>query len=448
MVGSDIIIHTLPSLTACLMKGYLMRDYADIIPHLSPVWTHYTPIIVKRAKGCILYDGADQEYLDFTCGIGVTNTGHCHPRVVKAIQEQAELILHAQLNIILHEPLLQLVEELQKVVPPSIDGFFFSNSGAEAIEGAMKLARQATGRTNIIVFQGSFHGRTVGTMSLTTSKTVYRVGYQPLMPGVFVAPYPYAYRFGWDAEKTSQWCLDELEFLLTTQTAPQETAAILIEPVLGEGGYVVPPVSFMKGVREICNQHGILLICDEIQTGFGRTGKWFAHEHYGIVPDIMTVAKGIASGMPLSGVFSRLDLMKKWVPGTHGGTYGGNAVAAAAAVATIKAIREEKMIENANDRGAQLVAGLGHLQEKFPVIGEIRGMGLMIGTEFRASDHKPDKTTTKAIVHACLDRKLILLTCGPWDNTIRWIPPLVVSEKIINQALGILEESLDEVVGS
>ncbi|MBN1667928.1 MAG: aminotransferase class III-fold pyridoxal phosphate-dependent enzyme, partial [Anaerolineales bacterium] len=275
-----------------------MNQYQDAFSHLSPVWTHYTSIVVERGEGCYLYDQEGNAYLDFTCGIGVTNTGHCHPHVVEAIRKQAGLLLHGQVNIVYHKPLLELVAELRGIVPPELDVFFFSNSGAEAIEGAMKLARQATGRTNIIVFQGSFHGRTVGTMSLTTSKTVYRVGYQPLMSGVFVAPYPYAYRFGWDAEKTSQWCLDELEFLLLTQTAPQETAAILIEPVLGEGGYVVPPASFLKGLREICDRHGILLILDEVQSGFGRTGRWFAHEHFGVTPDIMTVAKGIASGLP------------------------------------------------------------------------------------------------------------------------------------------------------
>ncbi len=425
-----------------------MKDYSETMTHLAPVWTHYTPILAKRGEGCYIFDAEDHAYLDFTCGIGVTNTGHCHPRVVEAIQKQAGQILHAQINIVVHEPILQLIEELRTIVPPSIDAFFFSNSGAEAIEGAMKLARQVTSRTNIIVFQGSFHGRTVGTMSLTTSKTIYRVGYQPLMPGVFVAPFPYSYRYGWDDERTSQWCLEELDFLLTTQTAPQETAAILIEPVLGEGGYVAPPKNFLKGVRQICDQHGILLICDEIQSGFGRTGKWFAFEHFGIEPDIMTVAKGIASGMPLSGVFSRLDLMKKWVTGTHGGTYGGNAVATAAAVATIRAMREEKMVENAHQRGTQLMAGLGHLQEKYPAIGDVRGIGLMIGTEFRTQDRRPDKTSAKAIAHACYDRKLLLLTCGPWDNTIRWIPPLVVNESQINQALNILEDSLAEVFPS
>jgi 4-aminobutyrate aminotransferase len=421
------------------------NPFADVIPHLSPVWTHYTDIIVSRAEGANLYDLDGREYLDFTCGIGVTNTGHCHPKVVEAIRQQAGLLLHGQANIVLHQPMLELVRALLPVVPPGIDGFFFSNSGAEAVEGAVKLARHATGRPNVIVFQGSFHGRTSSTMALTTSKTVYRTGYQPLPSGVFVAPYPYAYRYGWGEEQTSQWCLEELDLLLHTQTAPQETAAILIEPVLGEGGYVVPPASFLRGLRELCDQHGIMLIADEIQSGFGRTGRWFAVEHFDLKPDIMTVAKGLGSGLPISGVFSRLDLMKKWTPGSHGGTYGGNAVAAAAAVATIEAIQSEGMLGNAQVRGQQLVSGLRHLQEEYPVIGDVRGLGLMIGVEFRDAQRKPDKTTAKAVAHACLDRGLIMLTCGPWDNTIRWIPPLVVSEAQIAQALAIFAESLAEV---
>jgi 4-aminobutyrate aminotransferase len=423
-----------------------MSTLQDAIPFVSPIWPRYTPILVERGEGCYIYDQDGTEYMDFTCGIGVTNTGHCHPKVVAAIRDQAGLLIHGQANIVMHKPMLEMINELRTIVPPTMDGFFFSNSGAEAVEGAMKLARQATGRPNIIVFQGSFHGRTVGTMSLTTSKTIYRVGYQPLMPGVIVAPYPYAFRYGWGEEQTSQWCMDELELLLLTQTAPQETAAILIEPVLGEGGYVVPPQSFMKRLRELCDQHGILLIADEIQSGFGRTGRWFAFEHFGIIPDIMTVAKGLASGMPLSGVFSRMELMKKWVPGSHGGTYGGNAVAAAAAVATIQAMKEEDMPGNARRRGEQLMTGLGHLQEEFSAIGDVRGMGLMIGAEFRTHERKPDKAAAKAIVHACQERRLLLLTCGPWDNTIRWIPPLIVTEEQIGYALSVFRESLEEVL--
>ena len=423
-----------------------MSDYQDSLSHLSPVWTRIFPIEVDHGEGCYLYDVNGNAYLDFTCGIGVTNTGHCHPHVVAAIRKQAGLLLHGQANIVYHRPMLELVQELRTIVPAALDGFFFTNSGAEAVEGGVKLARHATGRTNVIVFQGSFHGRTVGTMSLTTSKTIYRVGYQPLMPGVFVAPYPYAYRYGWNDELTTQWCLNELEHLLVTQTAPQETAAILIEPVLGEGGYVVPPADFLKGVRSICDQHGILLIADEVQSGFGRTGKWFAHEHFGVTPDIMVVAKGIASGLPLAGVFSRLELMNKWMVGSHGGTYGGNVVACAAATATVQAMRDEDMPGNAQKRGAQLMSRLRHLQQEYAVIGDVRGLGLMVGVEFRTPERKPDKPTTKAIIQACQQRNLLLLTCGSYDNIIRWIPPLIVTEKQIDEAASIFAEALKEVV--
>ncbi len=424
-----------------------MASIEDSKANLSPVWSRIFSVEVDHGEGCYLYDIHGNRYLDFTCGIAVTNTGHCHPRVVEAIRKQAGMLIHGQANIVLHKPMLELVSELKTVVNPAIDGFFFTNSGAEAVEGAIKLARHATGRPNIIVFQGSFHGRTVGTMSLTTSKTVYRAGYQPLMAGVFVAPYPYSYKYGWTDEQTTQWCLDELEFLFLSQSAPQETAAILIEPVMGEGGYVVPAAGFLSSLREICNQHGILLILDEIQSGFGRTGKWFAQEHFNVTPDIMTVAKGIASGLPLAGVFSRMDLMKKWQTGTHGGTYGGNVIACAAGVATIRAMRDEKMPENAYARGEQLLNRLRRIQLDYPLIGDVRGLGLMIGVEFRTADRKPDKTTTKAVIQACFEKKLMLLSCGTFDNVIRWIPPLVVSEKQVEEAADIFAEALKSVVG-
>jgi 4-aminobutyrate aminotransferase len=423
-----------------------MVNEADTKKNLSPVWSRIFSIEVDHGQGCYLYDIHGDRYLDFTCGIGVTNTGHCHPRVVEAIQKQAGLLIHGQANIVIHKPMLELVNELKAVVNPAIDGFFFTNSGAEAVEGSIKLARHATGRPNIIVFQGSFHGRTVGTMSLTTSKTIYRTGYQPLMAGVFVAPYPYSYRYGWSDEQTTQWCLNELEFLFLSQTSPQETAAILIEPVLGEGGYVVPPSGFLNSLREICDNYGIMLIMDEVQSGFGRTGKWFAQEHFNVTPDIMTVAKGIASGLPLSGVFSRLELMKKWQTGTHGGTYGGNVIACAAGAATVKAMKDEKMPDNAAVRGAQLLNHLRRIQLDFPVIGDVRGLGLMIGVEFRTPDRKPDMATTKAVVQACFDRKLMLLTCGTYDNVIRWIPPLIVSEKQVDEAIEIFSDALKSTV--
>ena len=423
-----------------------MTIYDANITHMSPVWTRIFPIQSNRAEGCYIYAEDGKKYLDFTCGIGVTNTGHCHPKVVEAIRKQAGLFLHAQANIVVHTPMMELIEELRLVVNPAIDGFFFSNSGAEALEGAVKLARAATGKPNIIVFSGSFHGRTAMTMALTTSKTVYRSGYQPLPAGICVTPYPYAYKLGMTEAKTSEYCLGALEELLLSQTSPAETAAILMEPVLGEGGYVVPPGEFMKGLRELCDKHGILLIFDEVQSGFGRTGKWFAQDHFEVVPDIMTVAKGIASGLPLSGVFSRLDLMKKWPTGTHGGTYGGNVLACAAGVATIRAMRDEDMPGNAARRGVQLTTGLRKLQEEYPTIGDVRGLGLMIGTEFTVKGKPADKAITKALIHACEERNLLLLSCGTYDNVIRWIPPLIVTEQQINEALGIFADALKETI--
>ena len=410
--------------------------------YISPVWTRYTPIVAERAEGAYVYDQDGTRYLDFTCGIGVTNTGHCHPKVVQAVQEQAAKLLHGQVNIVFHPPLLELVEELRTVVPDGLDCFFFSNSGAEAVEGAVKLARHATGRPNVIVFQGSFHGRTALTMALTTSKTIYRVGYQPLPAGVFVAPYPYAYRYGWSPQETTAFCLRELELLLKTQTAPSETAAILVEPVLGEGGYVVPPPGFIRGLRRICDEHSILLIADEVQSGLGRTGKWFAVEHFGVAPDVMTMAKGLASGLPLSGIAARRELMERWVPGSHGGTYGGNAVACAAAVATIRTIREEGMLENAQRMGARLMDGLRRLQAQYPIVGDVRGLGLMLASEFTAPDGTPATDLAKAVVKGCLARRLLLLTCGPWNNTVRWIPPLMVDAEQIDHALEVFEQVL------
>jgi len=421
--------------------------YTENFPHMTPAWSRIFNFVAERAEGTYIYTDDGRKLLDFTCGIGVTNTGHCHPKVVEAIREQAGLFLHAQVNIVIHKPMLHLIEELRTIVPPSIDSFFFANSGAEALENAVKIARVATGRQNIIVFSGSFHGRTVGTMSLTTSKTVYRTGFGPLPSGIFVAPFPYAFRLKMTEAEASEYALEQLDYLLTAQTAPKETAAILVESVLGEGGYVPPPVSFMKGLREICDKHGILLIFDEVQSGVGRTGKWFAFEHYHVIPDIITAAKGLASGMPLSGVFSRTDTMLKLDVGSIGGTYGGNAIACAAGAATIRAMRDENMLENATERGIQLMTGLRKLQEEYPQIGDVRGKGLMIGSEFIV-DGRADKAKqlAKEIIHCAEDRGLLLLSCGTYDNTIRWIPPLNVTSEQINDALQIFEGSLKEAV--
>lgn len=421
--------------------------YQDNFPHLTPAWSRIFNFVAERAEGSYIYADDGRKLLDFTSGIGVTNTGHCHPKVVEAIQAQAANFIHAQANIVIHKPMLQLIEELRQVVPPAIDSFFFANSGAEAVENAVKIAKVATGRSNIIVFNGSFHGRTHATMALTTSKTIYRAGFAPLMAGAYVAPFPYAYALGMSEEQASQYCLGQLDYLLASQSAPKETAAILIESVLGEGGYVVPPTSFMKGLREICDKHGIMLIFDEIQSGFGRTGKWFALEHFDVIPDIITAAKGIASGMPISGVFARSDIMKKVDTGSIGGTYGGNVIACAAGVATIRAMREEGMIENAAERGIQLMTGLRKLQEEYPQIGDVRGKGLMIATEFSLNgDRAKEKQIVKDVIRSAEERNLLLLSCGTYDNTLRWIPPLNVTSEQINDGLRIFEAALKESV--
>jgi 4-aminobutyrate aminotransferase len=269
---------------------------------LAPVWTHMTQVQPVRGEGVYLYDAAGRRYTDFTSGIGVTNTGHCHPRVVQAIQDQAGRLIFGQMNIVLPPTAVQLAERLDELTPPALDRFFFANSGAEAIEAAVKLARAATGRRNLIVFQGSFHGRTHQTMAMTTSKYIYRYDYQPLPGAVFVAPFPYAYYYGWGEEQASEFCLKQLDQLFKSQSAPGETAAIVIEPVLGEGGYVPAPLPFLRRLRSLCDEHGILLVLDEVQTGFGRTGKFFCYEHADVEPDILVMAKGLGSGMPISAV--------------------------------------------------------------------------------------------------------------------------------------------------
>jgi 4-aminobutyrate aminotransferase len=410
--------------------------------HISPVWSRIADIVVERGEGAYLFDVDGERYLDFTSGIGVTNTGHCHPRVVAAAREQVGKIVHAQVNILYHTPLFRLADALLEVMPPGLDTFFFSNSGAEAVEGAVKLARHATGRSNVIVFQGSFHGRTNQTMAMTTSKTIYRRHYQPLAAGVFVAPYPYCYRYGWEPEETSRWCLKELRHLLVSQTAPSETAAVVIEPVLGEGGYVVPPPSFLPGLRELCDEHGILLIADEVQSGFGRTGKFFAVEHFGVIPDVLLMAKGLASGFPLSGLAAPRALMDKWIVGSHGGTYGGNAVSCAAAEATVRVL-QDGLVENAAQMGAVLMDGLRDIQSRHPVMGDVRGLGLMVGAELTHADGSPATDVAKAVIARCRASKLLLLNCGTYSNVVRWIPPLIVTREQIETALEIFERALE-----
>ncbi len=416
---------------------------------LAPVWTHLTEMQPVRGEGIYLYDADGNQYTDFTCGIGVTNTGHCHPKIVQAVQEQAGNLIFGQMNIVISPRVVELASKLNALTPPSIDRFFFSNSGAEAVEASVKLARAATGRRNIIVMQGSFHGRTHQTMAMTTSKYIYRHNYQPLPGAIFVAPFPYSYYYGWDEEETIAFCLKQLDLLLHGQSAPDETAAIIIEPVLGEGGYVPVPDGYLQEIRKMCDEHGILLIVDEVQSGFCRTGKFFAYEHAGIEPDIIVMAKGLGSGLPISGIAARADLMGRWMPGTHGGTYGGGSViAAAGASATIDVLLEERLADRAAEMGAYLMGRLRKMQKQYPVLGDIRGRGLMVGVEFSTANGEPDAKTASAVLQRCLEQKLLLLICGSYKNVIRWIPPLIVTKPQLDAALSIFEGVLAAVVKS
>ncbi|WP_199041899.1 aspartate aminotransferase family protein [Glycomyces salinus] len=413
---------------------------------LSPQLKQATPVVADHGEGVHLYDTEGRRYLDFTAGIGVTSTGHCHPRVVRAAQEQVGKLIHGQYTTVMHQPLLELTRRLGGVLPEGLDSLFFSNSGSEAVEAALRLSRQATGRPNILVFQGGFHGRTVAAASLTTSGTRFSAGFSPLMSGVHMAPFPYAYRYGWDERTATEFALRELDYLFATATSPEETAAFFIEPVLGEGGYVPANAEFLAGLRRRADEHGILLVADEIQTGFGRTGKFWGHDHFGVRPDIVLIAKGLASGFPLSGIAASEELMAKAWPGSQGGTYGGNAVACAAAVATLDVIEEEGLVGNAAARGLQLLEGARHVGEKTPAIGDVRGLGLLVGSEFTTPDGEPDTATAQAAQKAAAARGLLLLTCGAHMNVVRMIPPLVVDAAQVDQALEIWSEAVASAV--
>jgi 4-aminobutyrate aminotransferase len=412
--------------------------------HLSNVWFKVTELEVVSGSGCIVTTASGDEYLDFSSGIAVTSTGHCHPKVVAAIREQAGKFIHAQVNVYRHPLLEQLATRLAGITPANIDTFFFSNSGAEATEAAVKLARQATRRPNVIVMDGAFHGRTMMAMAMTTSKTGYRSGYQPLPAGVFVAPFPRPFEWKVDEATAVERSLEALERLLIAQTAPSETAAIVIEPVLGEGGYLPAPAAYLQGVREICDAHGILFVADEVQSGFARTGKMFAVEHAAAVPDIIVMAKGIASGFPIAAIGAPADLMGQWPQGAHGGTYGGNPIGCAAALATIDVIESEGLVDNARDRGRQLVDALTKLQADDPGIGDVRGLGLMVGTELVDNDGGPAASRTAAILRHCLDESnVIFMNCGTSNNVLRWMPPLIVTATEIDRGVAAFAAALE-----
>jgi len=403
--------------------------------HLSNVWFSVTPLQVASGHGCWVTTTDGEEYLDFAAGIAVNSTGHAHPKVAKAIADQAQRFIHAQVNVFKHDLLEPLAAKLAEITPAGIDTFFYANSGAEITEAAVKLAKQATKRPHVIVFSGSFHGRTHLTMAMTTSKTGYRAGHAPLPAGIFVAPFPDPLATDQDAE--TERALAGFDHLLKSMTAPDETAAVIVEPVLGEGGYIPAPTAFITGIVERCRQHGILFIADEVQSGFGRTGKMFAVDHHGIEPDIICMAKGIASGFPFAALGTRRELDDKWPTGSHGGTYGGNSMGCAAALATIDIMSDPAFFENVNARGEQLQAGISELQREYDVIAQVRGLGLMVGTEFT------DAARVAAITKHCLEEgRLILMNAGTYGRTLRWMPPLVVTEGEIDLALAAFAAAL------
>src|SRR5437870_850726 len=423
-------------------EEWLARERA----HLSQVLYRYTPLVIDHAQGSYLYTVDGRRYLDFASGIGVTNLGHGHPGVVKAAHEQLDKLMHISV-VAHHQPAIELAERIAALAPGNLDKVFFANSGAEAVEGAIKLARYTTGRPGLIAFQGAFHGRTYGALSLTASKGYYRERYEPLLPAVYHVPYPYPYRnpTGTDEAATLDYVFTFIDEMLDTRVPPKNVAAFIVEPVLGEGGYVVPPPAFMPRLRALCDRHGILLIADEVQSGYGRTGKMFASEHTGVVPDIMTLAKSIASGLPLSAVVASSKLMDQWEPAAHGSTFGGNPVSCAAGIATLDVFTREGILENAAARGAELMRRLRDLQRRLPAIGEVRGLGLMVGVELVNKDGSANKDLQKKVRQVCLDSGMVVLSCGPHDNVLRLVPPLNLSQAELDEGWEILNAAFQEV---
>lgn len=413
--------------------------------HLSPLLQQSSKVCVERGEGSWLFDVNGKRYLDFTSGIGVTSTGHCHPTVVAAAREQVGKIVHAQYTTVRHQPMLDLSDRLAERMPGPIDSVAFANTGSEAVETALRLARHATKRANIIVFDGGFHGRTMAAASLTTSSTKVRTGFHPMMAGVVVAPFPHAYRYGWSDEQATEFALRELDHIFKTQTAPSDTAAMIIEPVQGEFGYYPANKAFMQGLAERCKRHGIVFICDEIQAGYGRTGKFWSHEHFAVQPDVVITAKGLASGFPLSAIAASEELMSKALPGSQGGTYGANAVSCAAALATLKVIEEENLIANAQQQGERLLTKLRELQQRYSCIDTIRGKGLMLGMEIADNYQTPRGDLASKLGLAAEAQGLLLLRCGTDGQIVRWLPPLTVSESEIDDAVGRFAGALEEV---
>lgn len=421
-----------------------MMKFEDYKQYLSPVFAKQTDLIAKSASGCYLTDINGEKYLDFVQGIAVNALGHNYPTVVKAIQEQAGNLVNASFNLVNYESTLTLAKKLSELAPGNLSSIFFSNGGAEATDSALKLAMSYSGRSAVIAFMGSFHGRTVGATAITGSNSKYRKHYNPLMGNVYFAPYPGKdlCPAGMTEEERTDYALFELNKLLKYVVYPEDVACIYMEPVMGEGGYVVPSKKFVQSVREICDKHGILLIFDEIQCGYGRTGKMWASQNFDVVPDIMTVGKAIAGGLPMSAVISTPEIMDKWPVGTHGTTFGGNPCAAAAGCAVLKEFEDGTLIENVNKMGAYLKEKLFALKEKYPCISDVRGIGLMVAIEFSHEDGSPAPDIWTKVKKGCLERHMLTLNCGVNGNGMRFATPLNVKKEEIDEGLSILEASI------
>lgn len=414
----------------------------------APAYGRVYPLVVQEGRGMTVEDVDGNLFLDFMAGIAVTSTGHSHPQVVKAIEEQARKFLHICGSDFYYEPMAELVEKLSRLAPGrGAKKVFLTNSGTESVEAALKLARYATGRKHVVAFFGAFHGRTMGSLSLTASRSSHRARFSPLIPDVHHVPYGTCHRCPYNLKHDSCGieCVNYIEkVLFNHKVAAQEVAAIFVEPIQGEGGYIVPPPEYLPMLRDLCHRHGILLVADEIQSGFGRTGKMFACEHWGIEPDILCVGKGIASGMPLGAMIARSEI-STWTPGTHGSTFGGNPVASAAALATI-AVIEAGLVENAADVGQYLKEALQRLKTSYPIITDVRGLGLMVGVELAApagAALSPSKFRDQ-IVKNCFEAGLLLLGCG--ESTIRFCPPLVVSRNEVDPAVQVFEAALKKAL--
>lgn len=414
---------------------------------ISPAYSRYSDLVIDHALGAHLHTVDGRDVLDFGCGIGVTNLGHLHPAVVKAVHEQVDRLWHTSVTA-LSPPMVDAAAALVAVSPEGLDQVFLNNSGAEALESSIKLARRATGRTEIIAFTGGFHGRTYGALTLTASKARYREGMGPFLPGVHHVRYPHCFRYC--AHRADEECPiargDEIEHLFKTTVPPDTVAAIVVEPLQGEGGFVVPPATFLPRLREICNQHGILLVCDEVQSGFGRTGRFFCVEHTGTQPDIMCVAKAFGNGLPIAGLVATHAVMSHWHPGEHGTTYGGNAVACAAAIAVIDTMRRDRLADRAAMLGARVLQRLRGWRDEFEEVGDVRGLGLMIGIEL-VRGGRPAADLVASIQRRCVERDLLILTCGIDDNVIRMLPPLTIDEADLDRGVDILESCVREEVG-